>query len=260
MNAKYTNQTIQSLPVEELRLGGYQRPTNTAQVDKIAASFDEAKLGMIVVSERDGQYHLLDGAHRTAALRKLGYTHAMCIVLRGLTYGDEADYFRSQNLNVRPLTKYNLFKAGLEAGDKVCVHIDEICRANGYMVSMSSRGFNNISAIYALTTICAVYGYSCLDATLKLIRATWEGVSNATRREFLVGIAEFVHRFGPADFAARMRYKNIAEIWQDYLAETSHSNRQTCDPAMRKAFCRVLVRHYNKGLASNSRKRLEMEG
>ena len=260
MNAKYTNQTIQSLPVEELRLGGYQRPTNTAQVDKIAASFDEAKLGMIVVSERDGQYHLLDGAHRTAALRKLGYTHAMCIVLRGLTYADEADYFRSQNLNVRPLTKYNLFKAGLEAGDKVCVHIDEICRANGYMVSMSSRGFNNISAIYALTTICAVYGYSCLDATLKLIRATWEGVSNATRREFLVGIAEFVHRFGPADFAARMRYKNIAEIWQDYLAETSHSNRQTCDPAMRKAFCRVLVRHYNKGLASNSRKRLEMEG
>ena len=257
---KYTSQTIQMLPVSELRTCGYQRTTNTAQVDKIAASFDEAKLGMIVVSERDGQYHLLDGAHRTAALRKLGYTHAMCIVLRGLTYKDEADYFRSQNQNVRPLTKYNLFKAGLESGDRVCVRIDEICRANGYIVSMSSRGFNNISAIYALTTICAVYGYSCLDATLKLLRNTWEGVNNATRREFLVGVAEFVHRFGPAQFAERMRYKNIAAIWQDYLAETSHSNRQTCDPAMRKAFCRVLVRHYNKGLASNSKKRLEMEG
>jgi hypothetical protein len=260
VNEKYTNQTIQMLPVSELQMGGYQRPTNPAQVERIAATFDEAKLGMIIVSERGGKYHLLDGAHRAAALRKLGYTHAMCIVLQGLTYLDEADYFRSQNQNVRPLTKFNLFKAGLEAGDRVCVHIDEICRANGYVVSMSSRGFNNISAIYALTTICAVYGYSCLDATLKLIRATWEGVNNATRREFLVGTAEFVHRFGPVQFAERLRYKNIAAIWQDYLAETSHSNRQTCDPAMRKAFCRVLVRHYNKGLASNSKKRLEMEG
>ena len=38
MNAKATNQTIRMLPVGELLVGGYQCPTNTAQVDKIAAS------------------------------------------------------------------------------------------------------------------------------------------------------------------------------------------------------------------------------
>jgi len=260
MSEKSTSQTIQELLLDSLRTGGYQRPTNPAQVDRIAAAFDEAKLGMIIVSERDGRYNLLDGAHRAAALRKLGYTHAMCIVLHGLTYQDEAEYFRSQNQNVRPLTKYNLFKAGLEAGDKVCVHINEICQANGFTVSMSSKGFNSISAIYALTTICAVYGYDCLEATLRLLRATWEGVNDATRREFLVGTAEFVHRFGHVEFAERMRYKNLAAIWQDYLAESGPSSRQTCDPAMRRAFCWVLVRHYNKGLNSNSKKRLEMEG
>ena len=80
------------------------------------------------------------------------------------------------------------------------------------------------------------------------------------RREFLVGTAEFVHRYGAAQFAERMRFRNIAEIWQDYLAESSHSNRTSSDPAMRRAFCRVLVRHYNKGLSSNSKKRLVMEG
>ena len=67
MNSKATNQTIRMLPVGELLVGGYQRPTNTAQVEKIAANFDEAKLGLPIVSERDGKYHLLDGAHRTAA-------------------------------------------------------------------------------------------------------------------------------------------------------------------------------------------------
>lgn len=259
MIEKTTNQAIRLLPLGALQVGGYQRPTNTAQVEKIAAHFDEAKLGLPIVSARDGQYHLLDGAHRVAALRKIGYTHALCNVLSGLTYRDEAEYFRTQNQNTRQLTKYNLFKAGLESGDELCVEIDRITRANGFAVGMSFRSFNNISAIYALTTVCTVYGYGTLDETLKLLRATWEGINNVTRREFLVGTAEFVHRFGPANFAERMRLKSIAEIWQDYLAESSHSNRTSSDPAMRKAFCRVLVRHYNKGLSANSRKRLIME-
>ena len=109
MNNKMTSQTIRLLPVGELLVGGYQRPTNTAQVEKIAARFDEAKLGLPIVSERGGQYHLLDGAHRAAALRKLGYTHAMCIVLTGLTYADEAEYFRTQNQNTRQLTRYGRY-------------------------------------------------------------------------------------------------------------------------------------------------------
>ena len=154
MTERATNQTIRLLPVGALQVGGYQRPTNTAQVEKIAAHFDEAKLGLPIVSERHGQYHLLDGAHRVAALRRIGYTHAMCNVLTGLTYQDEADYFRTQNQNTRPLTKYNLFKAGLEAGDEMCVQIDRITRANAFTVGMSASRFNNIAAIYALTTIC----------------------------------------------------------------------------------------------------------
>jgi len=257
---KSTNQTIRMMPIGELVIGGYQPTTNPSQVDRIVAAFDEAKLGMPIVSERNGQNHLLDGAHRIAALRKIGYTHAMCIVLQGLTYQDEADYFRTQNQNSRPLTKFNLFKAGLEAGDEMCVMIDKICQDNGFTVGMSATRFNNIAAIYALTTICAVYGYDVLNTTLALLRATWEGVNNATRREFLVGTAEFVHRFGTAEFAERMRFKSIAVIWQDYLAETFQFHRQTSDPSMRKAFCRVLVRHYNQGLGSNSKKRLVMEG
>jgi hypothetical protein len=260
MNDQATSQDIKLLPIGELLVGAYQRPTNTAQVDKIVASFDEAKLGLPIVSARDGHYHLLDGAHRAAALRKIGYTHAMCIVLYGLTYKDEAEYFRTQNQNTRPLTKYNLYKAGLESGDEMCVQIERITHANGFVVGMSNYSFNNISAIYALTTVCTVYGYKTLDETLSLLRSTWEGINNATRREFIMGMAEFVHRFGAVNFAERMKFKNIAEIWQDYLAETSHTNRTSQDPAMRKAFCRVLVRHYNKGLSSSSKKRLSMEG
>lgn len=260
MIERATNQTIRLLPIGELQVGSYQRPTNTAQVEKIAAHFDEAKLGLPIVSFRNGQYHLLDGAHRIAALRKMGYTHAMCIVLTGLSYRDEADYFRTQNQNSRPLTKYNLFKAGLESGDEMCVQINRITHANGFTVGMSANRVNTIAAIFSLMTVCTVYGYDVLDATLALIRATWDGINNATRREFLVGLAEFVHRYGTVRFAERMRFKNLAAIWQDYLIEIGHANRQASDPMMRKAFCRVLVRHYNQGLNSNSKNRLAPEG
>jgi len=254
---KYTNQVVRMIPIEELQVGGYQRPTNQAQVDRIAAAFDEAKLGIPIVSLRGGKYRLLDGAHRIAALRKLGYTHTLVIVLEGLTYQDECDYFRTQDRDSSDLTKYNLFISGLEAQDPLYVNIDRICRVNGFSVGLATHDFNTISAIHALTTICIVYGYDTLDTTLALIRRTWDGVTNTTRREFLVGVAEFVHRFGIVKFAGRMKYRSIAAIWQDYLAETSHSTRQTYSPAMRKAFCRVLVRHYNKGLGSKNRLAME---
>ena len=258
MNEKYTHQDIRMLPIEGLQMGDYQRPTTPSQVDNIASAFDEAKLGVPIVNLRDGKYHLLDGAHRIAALRKLGYTHTLFIVLTGLTYQDECDYFRTQDRNSSALTKYNQFISGLEAQDPLYVAIDQICRANGFTVGMSTHDFNTISAIFALTTICIVYGYDTLDLTLALIRSTWDGVNTVTRREFLMGVAEFVHRFGTVKFAERMQFKNIAAIWKDYLAETSLSARQSCTPAMRRAFCRALVYHYNKGLSAKNR--LVMEG
>ena len=101
MITKATSQTIRLLSVNELQVGGYQRPTNAAQVEKIVANFDEARLGLPIVSAREGRYHLLDGAHRVAAMRKIGYSHAMCIVLTGLTYQDEAEYFRTWTSTAR---------------------------------------------------------------------------------------------------------------------------------------------------------------
>ena len=258
MNEKYTHQIIRMLPIEGLQMGGYQRPTNQAQVEDIAAVFDEAKLGVPIVSLRDGKYRLLDGAHRVAALRKLGYTHTLFIVLTGLTYQDECDFFRTQDRNSSALTKYNQFISGLEAQDPLYVAIDEICRANGFTVGMAVQDFNTISAIFALTTICTVYGYNTLNTTLALIRSTWDGVNTVTRREFLIGVAEFVHRFGTVRFAERMKHKSIAAIWEDYLAEASFSARQGYTPAIRRAFCRALVQQYNIGLAAKNRLVMEV--
>ncbi|GHU58877.1 hypothetical protein FACS1894133_4490 [Clostridia bacterium] len=257
---KTTSQRVERIALSEIKAGDYQRPTSDRQVANIAENFDTAKLGMPVVSERDGHYYLLDGNHRVAAMRILEFTHAQFIVLEGLDYEAEADFFRRQNENVRQLTKYNLYKAALEANDPLTVNINDVVKNNGFSVGMSTRNFNTISAIYALETVATIHGCKTLSDTLNLLRLTWNGQNQATFREFIVGVAEFVDKFGTVDFAERMKFKEIGVIWQDYLQITPRGSRKTSDPAMRRSFCRVLVDHYNKGLSSNSKKRLSMEG
>ncbi len=196
MAPKTTTQRVEEIALNEIRMGGYQRETKNRRVDKIIAHFNEAKLGMPVVSERDGHYYLIDGNHRVAALRKLNYTSTKFIVLTGMTYEDEANFFMSQNENQSPLSRYNLFNAGLEANNALCINIDRIVRSHGYRVCGSAKDADAITAIYTLEVIATVLGFDVLDDTLSLIRATWDGVKTATNREFLVGVAEFVKRFG----------------------------------------------------------------
>jgi hypothetical protein len=114
-------------------------------------------------------------------------------------------------------------------------------------------------ATFSKAVVATVFGCEILNDTLALIRDTWDGVKNATNREFIVGVAEFIKRFGPRDFAERMQHKRISAIWQDYMATAPSGSRVSSDPAMRKAFCRVLVNHYNKGIAPGSKRRLKME-
>lgn len=260
MDVKTMNQRIETIPLNRVTAAAYQRPTNARQVMNIVTGFNEAKLGIPVVSERGGQYYIVDGTHRVAALRRLGYERAMFIVLKGLTYEEEADFFRRQNENARGLTLYTRFKAGLESGDETCLAINAIVERNHFVVGTSARSFNTITAVFALITIYDSYGAEALDKTLRLIRETWDGNPTAKNREFLVGVSEFVHRFEVPDFAVRLGKVSLAAIWQEYLQWAQYQNRATASREMRIAFCRILVRHYNKGIRSDSARFLRMEG
>jgi hypothetical protein len=236
---------------------GYQRATNPAQVESIVKNFDETKLGTLTVSERDGKFHVIDGAHRSKAMRKLGYTHALCVTLKGLTFEQEAEYFRKQNQDKRNIKPLEFFKAGLVSGDDECVKIYRIVRSNGFQVGSGNKDFYKIAAIQALFAITDDYGYEVLDDTLCLIANAWNGVAKASQSESLLGVAEFVSRYGMADFADRMKEK-FSVIFYDYT-EAARVRGTVSSATARKKFCRVLVEHYNKGLANNSKKRLKWE-
>jgi hypothetical protein len=256
---KAINQQIQKIRLSEVTTAPYQRQTNTKQIMRIVNNFSEAKLGMPVVSERGGQFYIIDGNHRVAALRRLGYTETWFIVLSGMTYEEEADYFRKQNENTRQLSLYTRFKAALEAGDAVSVKINSIVEQNGFEVGTVSRFFNTITAIYALNTVYDMYGADNLDRTLKVIRAAWEGNTTAKNRELIVGVSEFLHRFDVDDFPERIGRVSFNAIWQEYLQYTQYQHRATDNRELRVSLCRILVKYYNKGYTARNKKYLHME-
>ena len=252
---KATSQRFEFIPLENIEPSDYQRSTNSRQVGNITKFFDEARLGILTVSLRDGRYSIIDGAHRLSALRNLKYTHALCEVLTGLTLEQEAEYFRKQNEDKRPLKPYDLFKAGIIAGNEMCLRINEIVKANSFQIGFSHKNFYQIGALHAMFTIVQEYGYETLDDTLCLIANTWAGIARATCGEVLLGVAEFVRRYGVCECDKHLS-NEFSVIWYEYREITRKAYHSA---AARKNFCRILVEHYNKGLGSKSRKRLKWE-
>ena len=251
VEAKHTAQRIEHVALNQIVPGPYQRQTHPTQVANIVKSFDESKLGMLTVSQRDGKYVLVDGNHRLSVLRTLGYTHTPCLVLSGLTCADEANFFRMQDKDKRFLKPIDFFKAGLIAGDEKCLKINEIIKANGLQISKSHNSFSEIAAVNTILEIYDDYGCRVLDDTLRVIVQTWHGLSKATQSDSLYGVAEFIDRYGMVDFAERLSSK-FTTIWNHYT-EALQLRGVNGHKSSRKKFCRVLVECYNKGLSATKR-------
>lgn len=258
-NTKTTNQRVELIALSKIVPAGYQRGTNAKQVRNIAAKFDEAKLDAILVSEqRNGTFHVIDGAHRTEALRALGYTHTLARILIGLTYEQEAHLFARQYEDVRKLTGLDYYKAGVIAKDDLCMRIENILGDYGFQVG-KGKDDRSISAIGTLQTILREYGDIVLRETLFLIANTWNGLPKTTSREVLIGIAEFVHRYGMVDFIGRMKDKYAVVCYEYAESVRRRAFLVNTHNTIRRNFCRVLVDQYNKGLRSNQKAYLKWE-
>jgi hypothetical protein len=258
-NIKATSQKIELIALDKIVPAGYQRGTNASQVKNIVSNYNEAKLDAILVSEqKNGLYHVIDGGHRTEALRQMEYTHAMARVLTGLTYEQEAELFARQNDNVRKLTWLDYYKAGVIAKDELYLEIEKILADNGFQIGQGKEN-KCIRAVQTVQIIYTEYGGKVLDDTLCLIANTWIGLPKATSREFLIGVAEFVHRYGMADFAERMKDK-YAVVCYEYTEVVKNSAFiANTHNTIRRNFCRVLVMQYNKGLRVNQKSYLRWE-
>jgi hypothetical protein len=146
--------SLRWVPIPRMRVNSLaQRKLNTQRVDHLAANFDPEQIGTPTVNARDGWYYVIDGQHRVAAMKAIGWgdQSIQCWTYEGLSQQEEAERFLKIN-DTLPVTALDRFHRSVLAGRHPEGDIDRIVRGLGMRVTRD-RVEGGIAAVAALTRV-----------------------------------------------------------------------------------------------------------
>ncbi len=111
----------------------YQRAIDPNRVRRLIEEFRSSGLGALTVSLRpDGRRVVVDGQHRVAAVRTVGYQGKLpCNQYTGLTLADEAAMFLLLN-NTKQVAPIDKFRARVIANEPQALAISKVLQAHGW--------------------------------------------------------------------------------------------------------------------------------
>lgn len=193
-----------SIPVQLLKIDHrYQRPVNSAHVNKISKEFNKKYLNCIIVSYRDGYFYILDGQHRYSAALIKGIKTLTCIILVDLSSQDEARIFKDLNTNHKALDPYKIFKANVWNGDAsdpevaIDLEIKRICDKHNIEIKKYRKGSKGktlrcLSRVRWVVGSTSYDGVACFEWIIDLLNVTnWADVSNTYIREVILMLKDF---------------------------------------------------------------------
>lgn len=187
--------TIKWLAVTDLQICPQaQQDYHSAHAAKIASNFSFEALGYPVVSHRGGVYYIVDGQHRVAAMKMLGYLNSKveCECYEGLSEVEEAELFLTRN-NRRNVRAFDKFRISITAQRPAQRDIEKIVNSLGLHIGAGiSEG--SIRATATLEVIYSMFEGGTLRRTLKIIRDAYG--SSGFDANVMKGIALVCHRYG----------------------------------------------------------------
>lgn len=262
-NVPYLSPRVQEIDLRNLVIDQrYQREISGLQVRRIVDNFNPKLLSYLVVSDRnDGTYAILDGQHRVAAMRSMGMRCAPCYVHSGITERQEAEIFDGVNRFRRQTTSKDHFRARIFMKDPDALAIQSIAAECGVILaSHSPSGNSNSSATIAYKAINYVYevwGPDILRNTFYFARQAWPNSYEALVSCMIYGIGRFLKTYG-----AEIKIKKATEKLSTVHPNTIKADANKITPigtargsSMEGGIhvARVIVSHYNKGRAEDSR-------
>jgi hypothetical protein len=229
-----------------------QREFKQAQADDYAANFDLEGFGYPVVNQRDGHWYIVDGQHRIAALRLLGWTPEQliqCETYDGLSEAEEADLFLKRNYR-RNVVAFDTFRVAINAGRDIECDIDRIVRANGLKISKEESD-GSIGAVAALRRVYGLGGPRTLARTLRIIRDAYGGHRAAFRRELIVGIGLVCQRYD-GQFEDQTLVDRLAKVYGGAigLIGKAATTKKQLGKQLSECVASVTVDSYNSGRTS----------
>lgn len=184
--------TREQVKITDLKTEGmYNRKIQPGRSKRYALEFDENAMSEIVVSERDGILHIVDGQHTVLMAKMIGLEYVACKIIHGLTLQEEAKLFRTINKNRKPQTAPEDFKAAIVADDPTTLGIINIARLFGLEVTDSS-GSNKISAVATLKRIVKNGSLDMLSLVLEIVTSAWGGDEESLKGVIINGVFDFL--------------------------------------------------------------------
>lgn len=194
------------LSVKEISIDpAYQRSLDESRVDSMAKRFDEARIGVPVVSLRkNGHYVVLDGQHRVEAMRRSGSadTKILCEVHNGLSLSEEAELFLKLNNGRKSVRVFDKYRARIVADEPTAVEFTRIVQSLGLRIG-AAPGKNTICAIQAVESVHRRGGN--LELTLSVLKKWGCGEATVFDGDLIKDMSRFL-----ADYSSEVDYEEFS--------------------------------------------------
>lgn len=224
-----------------------QGSLQSRRVEKIINNFREDQVGILIVNKREnGDLIVLDGFHRSTALKRLGVEKVMCQVYEGLSIREEAEKYLYLNRERKQPRAVDDYKVSLVAGDEKVLHIQHLLSI--YDVKVDYGSFTSPKSI---VKIYENLGDNILSLTLDVYISAWS--KRNLQGKFLLQLAKFIdYNYEKLDI------KNLKESLKKEQFEKVKSDIDkliAVKTARTKtvAFQQCLYQYYNKGLKPSLR-------
>lgn len=245
--------TVEFLFVRDLRIDpSYQRNLRDAHVRNIVANFDPYLLDPLVVSRRaDGSTWVMDGQHRTAALREMGYDdqRVPCMVFRNLTLAQESRRFNTQDVR-KPLNALERFRARLIEGQSAEMAVSEAVAASGFQIDYRLASMpGRVYCVAALLQLYRAAGPAHVRDVMATI-ASGFGTGIVPDAAMVGGVSAFLRRYdGVADLA--LLIDAMRRVSPDQVAREARNIKSALKVTPRTAYAMELLTVYNHGRRKN---------
>lgn len=229
----------------------YQRDLDTHRVDKMAAAYDVALVGIIEVSGRpDGRHAILDGQHRWAVVRTHAFAstdedpHLPCRVHSGLTVTEEAELYHQLNTTRRQLTGWDRWVARRGAGDPDVAAIEDCAARHDVIIGMHA-GPNVLRATKACEHVVDLGGIGLLDEVLEVIRGAWPDDQSGMDAAIIHGLGHVLATYDRDQLDLARLVTTLAGIVPRQLTARAAAARELHTGTRDRLAAHVIVERYN---------------
>lgn len=177
----------------------YQRDIRVDFVKNAIENFKANNVDPVHVSYRDGKYYVIDGQHTILILEGVNGGKPVdvnCVIHKGMTYTDEADYYTEQYEKKHRHTYNEMQTSKYEAGRQAACEIAEKLRAVGARMPYDRKATSGIK-IGAVKRTQKAYekDADCTILAVRCLTDAYRGRIKSLSGDIVAGTMEFIRMY-----------------------------------------------------------------